>query len=497
MADLKRRSARGGAITVAAQVAKFLLNFGTTAVLARMLTPGDFGLVAMIAAFTGFISLFKDLGLSAATVQRAEVSHAQVNALFWLNVLLSLALMLFTALLAPAIAWFYGEPRVTAVVFVTASTFVLGGLTAQHTALLRRQMRFGALAAVELTTIVAGTAAGIILACYGAGYWSLIGIGVVGAVTNAVAVWALSPWRPGVPRWDDEVWPMLRFGGNLTGFNVTNYLTRNLDNVLIGWYWGAGPLGLYAKAYNLLLMPVRQVNAPISAVALPALSRLQDAPDRFRRVYLKATQAIAALGMPLVVCTFVVADDLILMVMGAQWIDAIPIYRVLAVVAFIDTAAVSIGWAYVALGRADRQFRWQIFESAVTAAGFLVGLRWGAIGVATGFCVARCALRYPALAYCLRGTPITVGDYRAAIWRPATASVLAGIAVLLTASPALASASMVGRFAACVLLYGMCYVLFWLLLPGGRAVLRELAQTLDEFKPGRRLGRSADPVAVS
>ncbi len=142
-ADLKGRSVRGGAVTMAAQGIKFFLQIGSTVVLARLLTPEDFGLIAMVTAVTGFVMMFKDMGLSMATVQRAEIDHAQISTLFWINVVLSLAFMLLTATLAPAIAWFYSEPRLTWITLALAGAFIFSGFTVQHQALLRRQMNFG------------------------------------------------------------------------------------------------------------------------------------------------------------------------------------------------------------------------------------------------------------------------------------------------------------------------------------------------------------------
>ena len=287
-ADLKGRSVRGGAVTMAGQGVRFFLQMGSTVVLARLLTPQDFGLIAMVTAVTGFVMMFKDMGLSMATVQRAEVNHAQISTLFWINVTLSLGVMLVTAALAPAIAWFYGEPRLTWITLALAGAFIFGGLTIQHQALLRRNMRFGTLALIGIISMVMGIVAAIIAAWYGAGYWALVIMQLAGAITGAIAVWVVCGWRPGLPVRRSGVREMLAFGGNLTGFNVINYFARNADNLLIGKFWGSGPLGLYSKAYGLLMLPLRQINAPLSAVAIPALSRLKDEPERYRNYYIKA-----------------------------------------------------------------------------------------------------------------------------------------------------------------------------------------------------------------
>ncbi len=171
--DLARRTIRGGAVTLTAQGAKFVLRMGSMAVLARLLTPADFGVIAMVTVITGFVEMFKDAGLSTATVQRATITHAQISTLFWINVALSVGVTATVAGLAPAIAWFYDDPRLTAVTLTLAGTMIFGGLAVQPQALLRRQMQFGRLATIEIASLVAGIGTACAMAVQGFGYWGL------------------------------------------------------------------------------------------------------------------------------------------------------------------------------------------------------------------------------------------------------------------------------------------------------------------------------------
>lgn len=385
MADLKGRSVRGGAVTMAAQGAKFVLQLGSTAILARLLTPADFGLVAMVTAVTGFVALFKDAGLSMATVQREHVTHDQVSTLFWINVALSAALMLVTAALAPAIAWFYGEPRLTAITLAFAATFILGGFTVQHQALLQRQMRFKAIAAVDLLGLIVGIVTAVAMAWRGFGYWALVGMTASAACINCVIVWGLSRWRPGLPRRGCGVRDMLRFGGGLTSFNFLNYFTRNADNVIIGHSLGGEALGIYSKAYNLLMMPIRQISGPMGTVMVPSLSRLRVDPPRYRRAYLRAIHTLAFVGMPLVAFLFVGAPEVVAILLGPGWGNAADVFRWLAPAAFLGTVNVAPGWLCISLGRAREQVIWAVISMPVTIAAFLVGLHWGVVGVAAAF----------------------------------------------------------------------------------------------------------------
>lgn len=250
-ADLKGQSIRGGAITIGAQACKFVLQLGVNVVVTRLLTPQDYGLLAMVNSVTGIVHLFKDLGLSTATVQKAEINHGQISTLFWVNMALSATGALLTAAIAPVIAWFYGEPRLIGITLVLSLAIFLSGLTVQHSALLTRQMRFAALAIADITSILVAITTAIVLALYGAGYWALVLMQLALMITYVVAVWVMCSWRPGPPVRHSGVRSMLAFGGNVTGFSFLHYLAQNLDNVLIGRYAGAQQLGVYAKASTL------------------------------------------------------------------------------------------------------------------------------------------------------------------------------------------------------------------------------------------------------
>ncbi len=479
--DLKGRSVRGGAVTMVAQITKFILQLGSTAILARILTPADYGLMGMVFVFINFITLFNDLGLSTATIQKAEITHNQVSNLFWVNVGLSSLIMLLTWGLAPVMAWFYGEPRLTLITVVLSSAFIFGGLTVQHQALLRRQMRFPALAIIDIFAMVVGIAVAIAWGLYRKDYWALVLMQLTMPFTTMVGVWLACAWRPGLPQRYSGTGSLLSFGGHLTGFNLLNYFSRNLDNILIGWKVGAQELGVYAKAYQLLLMPLDQINRPVAQVALPTLSRLQSEPDRYRAYYQKGVGLLALLGMPLVVFMFVAADKLILTMLGNQWQDAILIFRLLAPAAFIGTFNVSTGWVYISMGRSDRQLRWAILTSTITVIGFLIGIKWGSIGIAASFSITMTALRYPGIVYCFKTSYLKVGDLIEVLWRPALASGIAGVALyssnLYLGHPIPLISLILDSF-----LYGLFYILSWFILPNGKKTILDFLRLAKEFR---------------
>lgn len=483
---------RGGAVTLVSQGLRVLLQLASTAVLARLLTPSDFGLVAMVVAVIGFIGLLKDAGLSMATVQRERIDRDQVSNLFWANLLLSLAAVALAILLIPAVTAYYREPRLAGVTAALSAAFLLAGLGAQHRALLVRHMRFLALASVDVLALIAGVGAAIAAAAAGAGYWALVVLHLATAAAGLAGIWAADPWLPGPPRRGSGIRPLLAFGRDLTGFNVLAYVSRTMDNVLIGGLLGARSLGLYNKAYNLLLLPVNQINQPVTGVALPALSRLQGDPERYRRYYRTGLLLIASLGMPSIAFLFVDAETVILTVLGSQWQEAVSLFRALGPAAFLGTFNVATGWVYLSLGHTGRQLRWQVLGTTVTVTGFAVGLRWGALGVALAYSLTSLLLRYPALAYCYRGTPVTFGDLGRALGRPAAASLTAaGLLALAWSLPATWPRGVSGLVLD-LALYGLLYLGLWLLLPGGREAVRRVRSLLGELRP--RTG-AAPPTA--
>ena len=465
MVDLKGHAVRGGTVTVIAQAAKFILQTISAIVLSRLISPADFGLVAMVTAITAFMYSFNDLGLSMATIQRAEITHAQTSTLFWINVALGLAIAVITAGLAPAISWFYGEPRLLVITLVLASAFIFGGLSAQHIALLRRQMRFAALAVVDIGSTLIGFIAAVVLAFWGAGYWALVAYSMVATASGAGAAWLASEWRPGWWSRSAGVREMVAFGGNLTGFSIMNYFARNLDNVLIGRVWGSVALGYYARAYNLMMLPLLQINEPISAVALPCLSRLQEEPPRYRSAYLKFLTLIATITIPGVTFCLVMGYDLVLLVLGKQWAESARIFQVLALAALVQPVTRTNGLLFVSTGRAKLMMQTGVASTAAVIICFFVGLPYGAIGVAWSYAVVSWLLMVPILWIACSGTAVRFGGILASVWRPiVTAILITGLLILIR--PFLGETNRVVRLGACAAVAGSTWLLAGTFLAG-------------------------------
>jgi len=439
--NLRRSSVRGASLMSASRVANMALRFISTGILARILTPADFGLIAMTTVISGFFAMFMDVGLTQATIQREKINHQQISTLFWINVALSCGIALIFALLAPAVAKFYNEPRVADVTRAIALTFVLGGLGLQHVALLNRNMRFAVIAVVDVLSVFVGLVVGVVMAKNGSGYWALVGMTVAIPLVKTAGVWLALRWVPGLPRRGGGVKEMLKFGGDIFGFGIVNYFSRRADVMLIGRFCGALPLAMYDKAYSLLLMPVGQINGPLASVCVPALSRLQKEPERYARYYLNAIQVVCSLGIPMVAAIALFSDQVVLVWLGREWAESASLFRLLALAAIIGGISNPSGWLLISLGLTRRYRLLGVVNSAIIVIAFVVGLLFGPKSDAGGYSMYGVAISYsvtmtlnfiPFWWWTLRGTPVALSSVLKTMLIPAIACIpAAGLALLV------------------------------------------------------------------
>ena len=432
LADLIPRSLRGGAITMAGQVVKVAAQVAAIVILARLLAPWDFGLFAMVAVFLTILELFKDLGLSTATVQRPEITSRQVSTLFWLNTALGALMACLLAALGPALAWFYDEPVLIDVALALTVTFLLTGLAAQHLALLRRQMRFVSVTAVQVGSELLALVAAVVAAYADFGIWALVAQRLVWAAAVAAGAWAFCSWRPGLPGPFAEVRALVAFGGNTTASMTIGYAASNLDKVLIGWYWGATPLGLFERTQKLVLLPVLNLNVPLATVALSALSRLTGDPERYRRAYVFAVERLALLLAPAGGLLVAGAGPVVAAVFGEKWTDAVPILAWLGAAMFFLPVIYALSWLYMSQDRTGEMLRASAIGGGMTVAAVLCGLPFGPVAVAAAYTISGIAVRVPVLFWLAgRQGPVGMRDLGGLLVAPATAEAAAAGAVWL------------------------------------------------------------------
>ncbi len=483
---LKRRAVRGAAVTFAAQGTRFILQFGSQIVLARLLLPRDFGLVAMIGPIISFVQIFNELGLTQATVQREEISHDELSALFWVNSAVSAVVTACLCAAAPAVALFYGDPRLTMITVCLASLLLLNGLSSQQIALMNRGMRFVPLAVIDIACLAVAVVVGVAAAWAGAGYWSLVLMQAANSLTIAVLAWAASSWRPSWPRRVKGIGSLLRFGGHLTGYNLVSYVAGNLDGIVIGRVSGAVPLGLFDRSIKLVVVPTWQISLPVARVAVTLLSRLRGAEERYARAYLQMLQSMMLVMVPGFAWVAVMAPTLTPSLLGEAWVGASPIVRWLSVAALLSPLSLSTYWLFVTQDRVKQQLRYSCARTGFTVLALFAGLPWGVVGVAVSYAIFGVLIHGSMVWGATRSGPVRLPGLLRACLPIAVCTGLAAIALVLArrSAPFQAMPTAAGLVVSLGVAYGGSLLLMTS-LPGGRAILRGLWALRSTFGKAR------------
>ncbi len=472
--NLKHRVIRGGLAKLGSQIVTALLRVGSLMLLARLLTPGDFGLIAMVTVIVGVLNLFRDLGLSTATIQRASVSQEQLSTLFWINLLVGFALACVAVACAPMLAAFYREPRLVWVTIALAGSFLVNAAGIQHSALLQRQMRFAVLAAIETGSLLVSVLVGIAMAMLGAGYWSLVAMTLAAPATYSVAVWLASGWAPGPPRRAAGVGGMLRTGGIVTANGLVVYAAYNLEKVLLGRVWGADALGIYGRAFQLINIPTENLNSAVGGVAMSALSRVKDDPVRLRSYFLKGYALLIAATLPITATCALFADDLVLLLLGPRWLESAPIFRLLAPTILIFGMINPMWPLLVAQGMLRRSFYLSLAIAPLVILAYVVGLPWGPTGVAMAFSIAMSLWLVPHLAWCVHGTVVSLKDIAVTVSRPLLSALVAALAAGSVVFGLLSAGAPWQRLAFGVVVLVAVYLSMLLFVMGQRALYLEV-----------------------
>ena len=435
MKDLKEKTIRGGVARGAALASNLLVRVGSLMILARLLEPKDFGLLGMVTAFTGVLSLFRDFGLSSAAIQRADVTEEQTSTLFWINVLTGAGLTLLTGALAPVVSRFYHEPRLWAVTWVVALKFLVNGAGVQHSVRLQRQMRFTTLASIDVVSLVLSTAIAIGAAKAGYGLWALVTTTVSLPLFTTCGLWLTTAWIPGKPRRGIGIPSMMRFGGALTLNGLVLYLASNGEKVLLGRFWGAEALGIYGRAYQLIRIPTDNLNNAVGDVAFSALSRIQDDLGRLRNYFLKGYSLVLTLTLPITVSCALFADDTVLVLLGPKWKAAASIFRLLAPTMLVFAILNPLGWLLSSLGLVGRTLKIALVLGPLMIVSYLLGLSFGPKGVAFAYSAIMTLWVIPGILWSIHGTVISFEDIVSTVSRPLLSAILASglafVAILL------------------------------------------------------------------
>lgn len=385
---LADRAARGAAVILAGQGLRIGIQVLSVVILSRMLAPAAYGLLAMTTVLIGVADIFRDLGLSTAAIQAPILTRAQRSNLFWVNTAIGvlLALLLFAG--APLLAAVYGHPELTGLARTLCWTFVLNGIATQYRADLTRRLLFTRLVVADTVSPLSGLAVAIALGLAGAGYWALAAQQLVQYAVMMSIVLVAGRWLPGRPDRREPMSGLLRFGWHMVSTQLIGYAANNVDTLVVGLRFGATPLGLYNRGFQLLMTPLNQLRGPSTQVALPVLSRLHDDDGAFGRFLRRGQLALGhtlVMGLSLVIGA---ATPVTAVFLGHQWGAVTPLLRWLAVAGIFQTLALVSYWVYLSRGLTRHLLHYSLIQVAVKAVCIMIGSTGGLMGVAIGYAVA-------------------------------------------------------------------------------------------------------------
>ena len=499
---LRRLAAQGAGVTVFSGALGLGIQLIATIVLARLLTPEDFGLVAMITTFSLLLVSFGLNGFTEAVIQRKEIDHGLASNLFWINVSGGLLLAIVFAAAGSSMARFYHNPLVARIAIGMSPTILISSVSVMHLALLKRAMRYPVISANEILARIASIAVSIFLGWAGWGYWALVAGAIAQPLATSVGAWGLCRWFPGLPRRVAGTADMVRFAMNVYGRFSVNYFARNMDNLLVGWRFDAQSLGFYKKAYDLFALPTSQLVSPLTAVAVSAISRLNRDGIQFRRYLLSVLAIMAFGGMGLGADLTLIGKDVIRLLLGPQWAPAGRIFTFFGPGIGIMLLYNTNGWVHLSIGRADRSFRWSVIEFVSTGLMFILGTHWGPVGIAVAWTSSFWILTIPAFWYAGRPIHLGIAPVVAAVWRFVLASLLAGsaAAVIMQGIPPLVgfagSIGAIVRILTVSFLFSVLYLGAVVLLHQGCTPLRQVAGLVRDMLPQSWHSRPYQPAEV-
>lgn len=472
---LAARSVRSGATAVGARAAQLVVQLGAAMLLARILTPSDFGVQAMVLPVAFLLTGIGHHALQSAVMQQDKLAPADASGLFWMALPINACLTLGMALLGPALAWLYREPRVILVTVVWAAIIFAVSLSSIHEALLKRQLCFATLARAQLTAHALSFAVAIAAALSGAGYWALLLQVAVMELVRAASMWLLVSWRPSrkAPR-SARTAALRSYWLGVMGARAISWIGDQGDRVMVGALGGASVAGLYDSAKRWAWFPFFELFIPLTDVAVATLSRVRHDDERFRLYVRHAWMPLLAVALPVAGFMFAEARLVLHVILGPQWLGGALFVRWLCVAMVGATMIRLMQWVYLATGTTMRQLRWSLVTTPVTLLAVLFGgWRFGAVGVAGALTVATLALAVPSVLNAIRGTPLTLADCFASMLRPLVGATVAAALLLILESTFPDAPTLVALLLR-LLVFASVYILIWLVLPGGRRTLGEV-----------------------
>ncbi|WP_373032378.1 lipopolysaccharide biosynthesis protein [Sulfurovum sp.] len=418
--NVKSKSVKGGLELIIGQIVSFLLLIISTMILARILSPEDYGIIGIVTAITGFFTLFKEFGLTISIIKKKILTNLELITVFWLYVIVGTVLMILMMIMSVPIAKFYDDSRLIDVTIIISLTFLIGSFSIVPSALLKRTMQFRKLIYSQLIASFFGAIMTIISAYIGLGYWSLvINILVTTFINSLLVIWSFG-WFPKIKLYINSIKNHLEVGKNITLFDLVNYFARNLDNLIIGKYYGSSMLGLYSKAYQLLLLPIQKIRTPIYSVALPALASLREKPKEYNAYYLQLVSILNIISLLLICFLWLNSYEIIYFVLGEKWLLSAEFFSVLAFAALIQPVYGTLGLVLITLGKSRKYLHWGILNFMIIAIGFIVGINFDLKTFILIYVIANYISFLISVPFVFHDTPINIVNFLKNIFVPFT-----------------------------------------------------------------------------
>lgn len=386
MSEQNKKTRKGLKWSLIDQVVRQVITLLISAVLSRLLTPAEFGLLGMVTVAIGFLQVLKDIGLGSSLVQKQTVTPEEVSTIFWVNLILGVVMAILLIILAPYIALFFNEPKLTLLVRVMSFNFVITSMAIVPDALILKAIDFRSFFFRNLGTTVIGGFIGIYMALEGYGVWALVGQSLITTITGLIISSVMIKWRPKFIFKRELLGSHMRYSMPLLADSSLNYWVRNVDNLLVGKFLGAISLGIYTRAYNLMLLPISQISSTLSRVMFPSFSIIQNDKKLIWEQYCKMMSLVAMVSFPLMAILGVYAREAILIVYGSQWMEVVPIFKILCFLGAAQSIATLAGPVYYSTGKTARLFQIGLITKTLMICGIVFGLMYGGlIGMVWGY----------------------------------------------------------------------------------------------------------------
>jgi O-antigen/teichoic acid export membrane protein len=399
--------------------------------LARLIPPSTFGIISMVTMFSNFAILFIDMGFGTALIQKKDADHVHYSSVFWLNLTIGCALYVLFFFAAPLLSWFFNQPQLTLLVRVICLSFIINSLTAVQSNLLIKELKFKQKVIFNWISMVIGYSIAFYLAIYNFGVWAIVWMTLITSISNSLLFWFSTKWYPSFVYDKSKIKELSHFGLNVLGDTSINYWSRNFDNFIIAKVLGSTELGIYTRAYSLMLLPLKNISSVITKVLFPAFSKKQDDIPSIKRYYLLIIKYVSLLTFPAMIGLSLVSKEFVLLFFGENWRSMIPVLSILSIVGAVQSIFTLNGMIYNSLGKANIAFKVSLLVNFVLIIAFSIGVNFGIVGMAWSYLIACIILFFPIYNTAIKQINTTLIEAFATLKSPIIATLFMAIVLLV------------------------------------------------------------------